>query len=105
MCSKNHILQLKLSDQLFKDLIFYTPSPRGIGLTQVEIRTDIEGLSRFSHHRAFYIVSHFDFIRSFVVDLIRVIFRIRTKKRGGGCSVLVWVCENVCGVHMCTTLL
>ena len=29
VCSKNHILQLKLSDQFFNDLIFYTPLPAG----------------------------------------------------------------------------
>ena len=28
-CSKNHILQLKVSDWFFNDLIFYTPLPKG----------------------------------------------------------------------------
>ena len=29
VCSKNHILQLKVSDRFFNDLIFYTPLPKG----------------------------------------------------------------------------
>ena len=29
VCSKNHILQLKVSDRFFNDLIFYIPLPKG----------------------------------------------------------------------------